>query len=217
MLQGTRGFGHLEKDPKAAEIFNQALVEVTRLTTGLVIANYDFSGFDRIVDVGGGYGELLAAFLHANADASGILFDRPHARDGALERFRSAGLESRFEFVAGDFFEFVPEAADAFVLKNVLHDWGDSDGQKILESCRRAMRPHSRLLIIERLLPTKLERSPAHRDLVRADLTMLVAHGAGERSEADYRRLLDASGFAVNQIVPIGMTFSVIEAQLASG
>src|SRR5881392_2408822 len=60
-LTGTPGFAHLEHDPAAAEVFNQALVELTRLACASIVRAYDFSGLKQIVDVGGGYGELLAA------------------------------------------------------------------------------------------------------------------------------------------------------------
>jgi hypothetical protein len=110
--------------------------------------------------------------------------------------------------VAGDFFRELPAGGDAYLLKSVLHDWDDARAAEILRVCRRAMGLASRLLVVEQPLGV-----PSSRALSRSDLTMLVAHGAGERSEADYRALLGAAGFEVRRVVPAGATFRVIDAR----
>jgi hypothetical protein len=143
---------------------------------------------------------------------SGVLFEMPHALDGARRHFHNAGLADRCDFVAGDFFQAVPGGADAYILKSVIHDWDDERCRRILENCCRAMAEGARLLLVEQVLPERLEVSPAHQSLARSDLTMLVAHAARERSEADLRRLLNAAGLTVARVVPAGPTFSVIEA-----
>ena len=86
LMAGIEGFAHLEADPAQAAVFNQALVQLTRLTASKVVAAYDFSRFATVMDVGGGYGELLLTILQALPDLRGILFDRPHALAGAVER-----------------------------------------------------------------------------------------------------------------------------------
>ncbi|MEA2711502.1 MAG: hypothetical protein QOF78_4103 [Phycisphaerales bacterium] len=212
LLMGTEGFKHLENDPEKAALFNRALVELTRLATDSFVRTYDFSGLRRIVDVGGGYGQLLAAILAANPAISGILFDLPHAIEGGRRHLDDAGLAARCEFVAGDFFQAVPPDADAYILKSVIHDWDDARSRQILESCRRAMHADARLLLVEQMLPDRLEATAAHQFIVRSDLNMLVAHAAGERTEAAFREMLGATDFRVNKILPAGLTFSVIEA-----
>jgi SAM-dependent methyltransferase len=212
LLTGTDGFKHLEGNPETAAVFNQALSELTRLTSNSVVQTYDFSGLKRIVDVGGGYGELLICILRANPAISGVLFDLPHAIEGGKRRLEQAVLARRCEFVEGDFFASVPDGADAYILKSVIHDWDDKNGKLILENCRSAMGNKGRLLLVERILPDRLEVSAAHQAAVRTDLTMLVAHAAHERTEVEFRELLNSAGFNVSQVIPIGMTFSVIEA-----
>lgn len=211
LLTGTEGFAHLDRDPEAAAVFNGALVELTRLACANIVQAYDFSRLKQIVDVGGGYGELLGTILRANPAASGVLFDLPHALDGARQHFEKAGLASRCQFLVGDFFESVPGGADAYVLKSVLHDWNDERSRQVLTNCRRALGAGARLLVIEQVLPDRLENSPTHRSLACSDLTMLVAHAARERTRADYEDLLNATGFVVARIIPAGPTFSVIE------
>ena len=87
---GTADFGYLGCDAEAAVVFNRAMAEITRLVSREIVRAYDFSRMDRIVDVGGGYGELLAVILGAYPQMHGTLFDLPHAIKGAGEQLEKA-------------------------------------------------------------------------------------------------------------------------------
>jgi hypothetical protein len=212
LVTGTEGFGHLEQDPEAAARFNLAMAELTHLSTESVAESYDFSGLKSIVDVGGGYGELLLTLLKAYPDISGTLFDLPHAMEGARQHFAEAGVISRCDFYAGNFFDSIPGGADAYILKSVIHDWDDDKSRQILENCRQAMGQRGRLLLVEQVLPDHLENSATHQSLMRSDLTMLVAHAAKERTESEFRALLNTAGMRTTRIILANSTFSVIEA-----
>ena len=123
-----------------------------------------------------------------------------------------AGVADRCECAVGDFFEAIPEGADAYVLKSVIHDWNDERAGTILANCHAAMHSRARLLLIERLVPPHVGASAAHRAVARADLNMLVGLGGKERTESEYRTLLRDAGFRVNAILGAGPTFSIIEA-----
>ncbi|HEX3835340.1 MAG TPA: methyltransferase [Steroidobacteraceae bacterium] len=212
LVTGNSGFDHLERDPAAAEIFNQAMVDLTRLAALDIVRAYDFAG-QRVMDVGGGYGELLAQILGAYPTAQGILFDMPHAISKARAHFDGRGLAGRCEFTTGDFFASVPSGADVYVLKTVIHDWPDDRARDILRSCRAALRPGARVLIIERLMPERLEPSGENRALARVDLHMLVALGAQERTFNEMRALLAAAGFQQVRRIETGSEFQILEAQ----
>lgn len=213
LLLGTDGFEHLQNDPEAAAIFNRAAAELTRLAAERIVRSYDFSGMIRIVDVGGGSGQLLATILRDFPATRGVLFDQPHAREPARERMQQAGLIERCELIAGDFFESVPTGADGYILKSVIHDWNDEQSRVILENCRRAMQLGTgRLLLMEEMLPDQLTGSLTHQAIARGDLNMLVALGAQERTEAELRALLESAGFTVSRVIATGSTFSVAEA-----
>ena len=141
LVAGMDGFDDLEQDEEAATVFNRAMLELTRLVARQVTHAYDFAEMRRIVDIGGGYGALLAAILEAYPDAHGVLYDLPHAIEGARVHLSGAGLASRCELIAGSFFESVPAGADAYVLKSIIHDWDDERSVHILRSCRRAIPP----------------------------------------------------------------------------
>lgn len=212
LLHGTEGFQHLEQNPETAAIFNRSMVELTRLIAHGVLRVYDFAGQTRIVDVGGGYGELLGAVLAAHPAASGVLFDLPHAIENGRRHLEAAGLADRCELVAGDFFESVPGGADVYMLKSVLHNWNDERCARILANCRRAMAAGGRLIVVERIMPERMGVSPDHQAIARSDLNMLIALAARERTEAEFRALLGGAGFEVVRILPAELTYSVIEA-----
>jgi orsellinic acid C2-O-methyltransferase len=211
LANGAGYSGHLERDPDAAGIFNGAMMELTRLVATRVVQSYDFAGARRIVDVGGGYGTMLAAVLEAYPSLHGVLFDRPHAIDGARAHLASAGVADRCELIAGDFFDSVPGDTGVYLLKAVIHDWNDEQSIAILRNCRGAMAGDARLLIVERILPARFEACPLHRAIARVDLVMLVERGGRERTEAEFRTLLDASGFDLARIFQTDFEYSVME------
>jgi orsellinic acid C2-O-methyltransferase len=212
IVSGSPNFESLSDDPERAAVFNAAMADMTRLSTRGIVAGYDFSPFSRITDVGGGYGELLAAVLAANPAASGVLFDLPHAIAKAHAHLEKAGVAGRCELVAGSFFEEIPAGADAYLLKSVLHDWDDERSHAILSTCRSAMTASSRLLVIERLIPERMQPLETHRGLARSDLNMLVAHAAQERTEAQFRELLAGAGLRATGVTTLPTGFNVIEA-----
>ena len=201
----------VDDDPRAADVFSRAMAELTRLSAAAVVRAFDFSPFAVVADVGGGYGELLATILQTHPATRGILVDRPHAAEGARRRLDEAGVGDRCQVVAGDIFDTIPGGADAYVLKSVLHDFDDVDASRILATCRRDLPVAATLVLVERVVPDRLEATPEHRSLARTDLHMLVAHGAGERTEARFRDLLSAAAFDLRRIVPADLGLSVLE------
>ena len=211
LIVGTPGFVHLDRNPEAAAIFNQAMVSLTRLAALEVVKAYDFGG-KRVMDVGGGYGELLAQALLAHPTATGVLFDMAHAISKAREAFAERGLAARCEFISGDFFDSVPAGADVYMLKSVIHDWPDDRAITILQACRRAMQPGAKLLLVERLMPERLDASAQSESIARSDLHMLVALGAQERTAAEFEVLLQAAGLATLRLIETGGDYHIIEA-----
>ncbi|MBL8990252.1 MAG: hypothetical protein JNJ48_01590 [Phycisphaerae bacterium] len=211
-VHGRPGFEHLGSDPELAAVFNEAMVSLTALAAPGIVRAVDWSSDRLVADVGGGHGALLAEALVMNPGLRGLLFDLPHAMDGARAYLGGRGVLSRCELHAGDFFSSVPAGATTYLLKTVLHDWDDARACQILRSCRAAMSGSARLLIVERLMPERMEAKPLHRALARSDLHMLAAHGAGERTEAQFRALASAAGLAVRSVRSGGGVYSVLEA-----
>ena len=101
----------------------------------------------------------------------------------------------------------MPPDADAYLLKGVIHDWDDDAALRILKNCRRAMRPDSRLLIVEQLLTPSSDPGRAMMDVL-----MMILTGGRERNEADFRSLLDAAGLSLMTVTPT-MGPSILESR----
>ncbi len=205
-LYGTEGFQHLEHYPPAAACFHGAMSELTRLVTASAVRAFDFSSYRTIADIGGGNGQLIRAILEANPHTQGILFDLPETSASMPNKGNP-----RLEIRTGDFFQSVPEDADLYILKSVLHDWSDHQATKILDNCRRAMTPSARLLVIDRIGPDQIEPSPEHQDFFRSDLHMMVALGGKERTRSEFEGLLARSGFKVITTGQVGLGLSFLE------
>jgi hypothetical protein len=199
-LNGTDVWSWRADHPDESAIFDGAMTALTAQVTHAVAASYDFSRFSVVVDVGGGRGALLEALLVANPGTRGILFDQPHVVEGILPH-------DRLEVVSGSFFEQVPEGADAYVLKMIIHDWEDPESIAILRTVRAAMPPTGVVLVVERSLgPANAE--PAGK---LSDLNMLLMPGGRERSHDEYAALFAASGLRLAGVTPTG-PMDVVEA-----
>jgi hypothetical protein len=205
---GMSYFKYLAQHPEADRVFNQAMTGWTTQLVSAVIGAYDFSPFKTIVDVGGGYGTLLAGILQNNLTAQGVLFDQPHVITAAKEHLASANVAARCRTVDGDFFIKVPAGCDAYLLAQILHDWNDEQSGLILRNCRRAMPAHGKLLVIELVLPDGEEPFIGKW----LDLHMLVLLGARERTANEYASLLGAAGFKIVDITTTRAGPSVVEA-----
>jgi hypothetical protein len=206
-VHGMGPFDYYSQHAEAAAGYNAAMTNVSGHEVAAVVAAYDFAGMATIVDVGGGQGTLLTAVLKAHPQVRGILFDRPAVIDSAQRLLAAEGVADRCTRVAGDFFQTVPGGGDAYILKHIIHDWDDAPAVAILTQCRRAMAEHSRLLLMERVIPPG--NAPSWGKL--ADITMLVHYGGLERTEAEYRELLEAAGLSLTRMVPTPTQLSIIE------
>jgi hypothetical protein len=209
---GQDSFTYFAKHPEEAANFDAAMGDFTSQIATAVARCYDFSGCHRVVDVGGGNGALLVGILDAHPTLKGTLFDLPQVVERARPRLREFGFADRCEVVGGDFFAEVPVGADAYLLKHVIHDWADERAVAILKNCRKAMRPASKLLIVEGVYPVHIDQSEASRRAAANDVNMLVCTGGRQRSEAEFRSLFALAGFTLSRIIPTDMGFaSIIE------
>jgi hypothetical protein len=199
---GQQFFDYLAAHPDDAATFNSAMTQGVAWTSPALLATYDFSRFQQLVDVGGGQGALLRDVLSANPRLRGILFDLPEVVAGASE-ILEGDVAARSQIVAGSFFDSVPPGASAYLMKGVIHDWPDDDAVKILQAIRRAIPPDGTLLLIENVAGADA------RPTGLLDLLMLVL-GGRDRPEADFRSLLAATGYCLTRIINIGAS-SIIE------
>jgi O-methyltransferase domain len=198
-------FEWLSEHPEQAALFQRAMVALSQGSNEAVAEAYDFGPFTRIVDVGGGHGQLLSAILARNPHLSGVLFDLP---SGVAAAQQGAGGDlPRTELVAGDFFESVPNG-DVYVIKKVIHDWEDERAVVILRNCRKAMQPNGKVLVAETLVPPGDEPN----QIKAIDVVMLAVTGGLERTEAQYTRLFATAGLQLERVIQTRGPIAILEA-----
>jgi O-methyltransferase/methyltransferase family protein len=200
-VHGKGLFDYLAQNPEVSALFNQGMLGNSPAHAQLIARNYDFAGMKTVIDVGGGRGRLIAEILAEHPHLKGVLFDQPHVLPDARTLIGEAGVAQRCEFVGGDFFKNVPAGGDAYILRNIIHDWQDEEAVTILAACRRAMTDGARLVLVERQLPDDPGAAPP---VFLADLEMLVNVGGRERTTEEYAALFERSGLELARTVSLG-------------
>jgi hypothetical protein len=186
---GTEFWPWLAENAEERRIFDAAMAGEGHAKPAERLAALGWRGDETVVDVGGGNGALVRELLRLRPGLRGIVFDLPETdRD-------EAEFGDEIDFVAGSFFERVPEG-DVYIVSRILHDWDDERATEILQTIRAAAPPNARLLTLESVIPPGNEPNGAKW----LDLLMLVLAGGRERTEQDWRALLEGAGFGVDTI-----------------
>jgi hypothetical protein len=205
---GKYVFDLLAERPDQLDTFQAAMTSSSTMAGKAVTDAYDFGGIERLADVGGGHGALLASILRRYPGMQGVLFDRPEIVAGVPED-QFAGCEGRIAIEAGSFFERVPDDCDAYIMKHIIHDWGDEQCRTILELMREKLPPHGRVLVCDMVVSGEPGPTPAKM----LDIEMLVMTvGGKERTPEEFAELFASSGLWLNRIVPTERPICVIEA-----
>jgi len=208
---GSPLFDFVMANPAVGPLLDAGMSSFHGYETAAMLDAYDFSGVKTLADIGGGNGSLLTGALKRYPAMRGILFDLGHVVGRAQTNLRAAGLAERCEVIEGSFFETVPAGADAYLFRHIIHDWTDEQSLQILGHCRRAIPSDGRLLLVECVVPAGNDPS-ASKDF---DITMMTFPGGMERTEPEFKALLDQAGFALTSVTPTSTMVSVVEARPA--
>lgn len=207
---GAAAFQYMLQHPDRHAIYDKAMGGYGIAEGQAMLEAYDFSSVRTVMDVGGGSGFLLSAILNRYPKLNGILFDLPAVAERARSTFPESAISGRCQIEGGDFFSSVPRGADVYILQHIIHDWDDRDAVSILRSCREAMKPDSRVLLLESVIPPGNEPSFGKW----LDLMMLLV-GGRERTKEEYGQLFSAAGLKLSRIIPTAAEISVLEGFLA--
>jgi hypothetical protein len=99
-----------------------------------------------------------------------------------------------------------------YLLSWILHDWPDDQVLRILRTCSTCIRPGSRVLLIERLLPERAEPNASVREALLGDVHMLAVLSGRERTERELAKLLNDSGFRLERVLSTDSPRAILEA-----
>jgi hypothetical protein len=214
---GREGFLAMKDKPELARVFNLSMVRQTRAVARAIVEAYDFSAAREVIDLGGGYGALLAAVLKANPHLQGASADLGYMQSEAEAFLKEEGVADRARFAPTDFFAAVPLGADFYLLKFIIHDWDDAESIAILANTAKAAGASGKVLVVERLVPEIVSGHAAgvteeKTAALRGDIQMMASTGGQERTEAEYDALFAAAGLRRLRTVPTTSVFSILEA-----
>ena len=202
---------YFKQNPEDAALFNDSMSGMTAVVNEKITSLYDFSPFNKIVDVGGGHGALITAILKANPRAFGVLFDSEQVISGARPKLEAAGIADRCAAIAGNFFQSVPAGGDAYIMKWIIHDWDDEKATLILKNIRSQIPQNGRVIIVDAVVPEG-DDSDFSKFF---DLNMMVMTGGKERTAKEFDQLLSGAGFRFLRVIPTDLPTSIVEAEPA--
>ena len=202
-------FEDLSGKPEDAAIFDAAMNSFHGGETDAVLNAYSYDAVATLADIGCGSGAVMIATLQRYPAMRGILYDQAHVIERTAQHVTAAGVAGRCALQSGSFFDAVPAGADAYSMRHILHDWNDEACIRILGHIRRVIPASGRLLVIEAVVPDGNGPSPAKL----FDMLMMLLPDGMERTEAQFRQIFAASGFALAGITATASPVSVIEAR----
>jgi hypothetical protein len=208
-VHGKSVWAWFDEHEDEREMFAHCMMGITTQDAPVIAKLYPFSEVKRLCDVGGGRGTLLSEIVLRHPNVRGVLCDGEGVIASARELLESRGVLDRIELSPGSFFEKVPSGCDAYMMKNILHDWDDATSTKILGVVRAAMKPGQKIILCE-MLVDRLARDTIG---AQVDLQMMIACDDGrERSLEEFEELFASSGFRFTRVFPFP-TISVIEGE----
>jgi hypothetical protein len=188
-------FDYLSERPELVVEFQASQRALSRFEEVVILRSYDWSKRQSVVDIGGGDGAFLSHLLATHPQMRGTLFDLPNTVKGAPKVLAAAGVADRCEVIGASFMERdIPAGADVYLIKRVLVGLDDAQVSKLFKSVRKAMRPDSRLLVLEPMM--------AEGDVSTAmDLLMLVLGRGRVRTPEEFHALFAGAKLKLSQIV----------------
>lgn len=147
-----------------------------------------WSSVEKVIDLGGGNGNVLIALAENNPNIQGLVFDLPGRVESAHALICEHGLASRIDVMGGNFFNQIPRGFECYLLNAILADWSDDQNINLLAGIRRSM-PGTGTLVISEVDPAATLGSP------RIHLKMICAAEGWIRTPREVLSLAMTAGF----------------------
>jgi acetylserotonin N-methyltransferase len=191
---GVRGsiFDHFYRSEQARAEFLAGMHGLGLLSSPAVVRVFNLNGFDTMVDLGGGTGHLAIAACERYGRMRAIVYDLPGVIPYAQPHIEASPARERIRCKGGDFFRDPLPRASLYTLGRILHDWDDARCRELLGRVREALDPGGAVLIAEKILD---EDRCGPVSATMQSLNMLVCTEGRERTESEFRALLEGCGF----------------------
>ncbi|MEW8624903.1 MAG: methyltransferase [Candidatus Thiodiazotropha sp.] len=197
-------FDYLDHQAEFDRLFTDAMTSVEALTGTDYLEDFDWSRFDRLIDVGGSNGSKAISILKRNPHMHALVFDRQQVIENAVADWRDkidSELLDRLSFTGGDMLKAVPPArseSDIYLFVAVFHAMDDVQAEKILTNLSKACGAYRPTIAIIDCVAEDQNINPTVASL---DMQMLIGTNGRERTETEWRRLFDRHDFALQEIV----------------
>ena len=210
-IHGKDLWGFYKEYPEIGENFGKGMTGMSGMELKGIIENYDFKPYKKMVDIGGGNGVMIHTILNNAPDSTGIIFDEANVIEKTI-RMIPDNLKERCFVATGSFFEEVPQGADLYTMKWIMHDWSDDECVQILQNCYNAMPKGAKVLIIDAVIPDDSLNKPHIAKLL--DIVMMACLTGKERSLSEFKIIIERAGLQFNRLVHIGTEAkSIIECE----
>jgi hypothetical protein len=170
-------------DPTMLAVFWEAMHSLSTMSARKLGEAVDFSGFRRLLDIGGGSGAYDIELCKQYGELRATALDLPHVAKIAKGKVAEAGLTGRIETIGGDFFEQLPKDHDVHLLSMILHDWDETKNRALVRRSFEAL-PSGGAVIISELLVNDEKTGPAPAALM--SLNMLIETEGRNYTPAEY-------------------------------
>lgn len=206
---GLKGalFSHFFRTPEARKTFLDGMHGFGLISSPEIVKIFNLNRFRHMVDLGGATGHLAIAACERYGSMRGTVFDLPGVIEHARPHIEASRAADRLETHTGDFFTDPLPSGDLYSLGRILHDWGDEKVSRLLKRIHDALPPGGAVLIAEALLDDD-GAGPVYVQM--QSLNMLVCTEGRERTESEYRALLEAAGFSDVQARRTGTPLDVV-------
>jgi hypothetical protein len=210
-VYGMKIYDYLSQHPQESALFDRSMTNLSEIAIEPILSAYNFSRYPVIADLGGGEGLLLSSILYKNKNSRGILFDLQEGVASSGLILKKFNVENRVTVIPASFFDTAPAGADLYILKNIIHNWGDDDCIRILDNIRKVMPAHGKIIILEMILDEGNKAS--FGKLIDIQMMVFMENGK-ERTRREYEMLLDTAGLRLNRVIPTIAPISIMEVNI---
>lgn len=204
LTHGQELFPYMDEHAEFDHLFSKAMDSVEALGGDSFATDFDWTRFDRIIDIGGSKGSKSIAILKRHKHLQSLVVDRAQIIQGAASYWEGREepmLLKRMSFQAGDVFKTIPPAKDnkdIYLLSAVLHAFDDEACILALRNLARAIAgTWATIALMEMVMPE------TGSDVASAsfDMQMFMGTSGRERTLDEWERLFEKSGLRLQEVV----------------